>query len=48
MEKLLFCEICAIMLPTRKFGFGKRNLIGVKLGERGFQNHLTAVAKAAA
>jgi len=38
------------MLPTRKFGYKKRKLSGVKLGMRGSYNHVLtrSVAKASA
>jgi hypothetical protein len=42
-------ENCAIVPHTRQFGYKKRNLLEVKLGERGLQNNLlTAVAAVAA
>jgi len=49
LKKCFFIETCAILHPLRKFGYKKRNLLGVKLGERGPQNHFyTGVAKIAA
>jgi hypothetical protein len=48
LKNYFFIEDCAI-LPARKFGYKKRNLLGVKLGERGPQNHFcTGVVKTAA
>jgi hypothetical protein len=48
--KNYFCsESCAIMPPTRGFGFKNRNFGGIFPRPRGPQNHfLTAVAKVAA
>jgi hypothetical protein len=37
-------EICVIMPSTRQFGYEKRNLSGVKLGERAPQNHFKVAA----
>jgi hypothetical protein len=44
-----FSKLYAIMPPARHFGDKKMNLLGVKLGMRGSQNHFsTAVAKVVA
>jgi len=49
-EKHSFFTInCAIMLPTRPFGYKKRNLPGVKLGKRDPKNYFgTEAARVAA